>query len=503
MPVKPSSDRVELGVRPRRQPHAVDRDPPGRFTIVMLGDFIGRANRGVVEPLHTRRLLHVDVDSRGGVFTQLGATLRLTGAAVPGQDVNLTFASLDDFHPDKLLAKAPWLAKLTEARRLALNPATVDEGKAALQAYLGAALAAPAPSAGDTPLPVRESDDETIARLMGGGPPPASTSPASSSQVDQFIRQVVAQHVPSAHSPWRSGVIAAEMELTGRLRAMLHHPDVLALEAAWRGVDMLVRRIESSEEIGLYVLDASFEEVQAELAAHEEVESSTLCRLLRDRNPGLLVGNYTFGRTADDLGTLGRLAEIAATLSAPFVASAAPILAGVDAFAGHPDPVDWTATLPGEVAKAWAALRQSGHARYAGLAAPRFMVRQPYGKGGDAIETFPFEESPADHGHESFPWGHPGVLCACAVIDALQAGDTDLSNLTNGEIGDMPVHTFTENGEVVATSCAEAWLTDRAVDRLIASGIIPIVAVRRHMAIRLVSLPSISRTPAALEITSA
>ena len=89
------------------------------------------------------------------------------------------------------------------------------------------------------------------------------------------------------------------------------------------------------------------------------------------------------------------------------------------------------------------------------------------------------------------------------MIDALQAGDTDLSNLTNGEIGDMPVHTFTENGEVVATSCAEAWLTDRAVDRLIASGIIPIVAVRRHMAIRLVSLPSISRTPAALEITSA
>ena len=112
---------------------------------------------GVVEPLHTRRLLHVDVDSRGGVFTQLGATLRLTGAAVPGQDVNLTFASTRRAFDPEQAARQSAVAReaATEARRLALNPATVDEGKAALQAYLGAALAAPAPSAGDTPLPVR------------------------------------------------------------------------------------------------------------------------------------------------------------------------------------------------------------------------------------------------------------------------------------------------------------------------------------------------------------
>ena len=217
MPVKPSSDRVELGVRPRRQPHAVDRDPPGRFTIVMLGDFIGRANRGrrgaaAHAPVAARRR---GQPRRGVHATRRDTAPHWCGCARPGREphVRLTRRA---FIRTSCSPKRRGSRSCTEARRLALNPATVDEGKAALQAYLGAALAAPAPSAGDTPLPVREkSDDETIARLMGGGPPPASTSPASSSQVDQFIRQVVAQHVPSAHSPWRSGVIAAEMELDG------------------------------------------------------------------------------------------------------------------------------------------------------------------------------------------------------------------------------------------------------------------------------------------------
>lgn len=504
MPTKLSSASFDFAVRPGQQPQAAERDQQERFNVVVLGDFTGRTNRGVVESLAPRKLRNVDVDNCARVFEQLGATLKLTGPGMPDGVVELTFAALDDFHPDKLLGQIPSLAKLAEARRLVLNPSTAEQGKVVLQTLLGAVAAPPTsqpPSAATPPAP--ESDNDTMSRLLGGTPPPSVKSPAPSSQVEQFIRQIVAPHISPAPGGWQSGALAAaEMELTSRLNAILHHPDFQALEAAWRGVDMLVRRIDSSEEIGVQVLDASPAELEADLAAQEQVEASALFRLLRDRRPRLLAGNFTFGQTPADVRTLGKLAEIAARLSVPFVATAAPQLVGCDCFGAHPDPDDWKMKLPADVAELWQTLRQSSHAGHVGLAAPRFMMRQPYGKAGDPIESFPFEELSGEPQHESFLWGPSAVLCACAAIDAIQAGDPDLDEFTGGEISELPVHKSTNDGEVVVKPYAEAWLTDRAVDRMVNCGVIPVVSVKNQNAIRLNHLCSIANGSVALRFNS-
>lgn len=502
MSIKPTVASFEMAVRPGQQSQAAVRDPHDRFNIVVLGDFTGRASRGVIESLETRTLLSVDVDNCDRVFAQLGANLRLTGQGMPAGVVELAFTSLDDFHPDKLLARVPSLKQLAEARRLVVNPATAEQGRAALQAYFGAAIAPPTtpPLAATAPAP--ESDNDTLARLLGGTPPIARQSTAPKSQLENFLRQIVAPQVSAAPGAWQSGAIAAaEMELAARLNALLHHPGFQALEAAWRGVDLLVRRIESSEEIGLLVLDVSFAELQADLAQQETTEPSMLMRLLRDRNPRLLVGNYPFGQTADDLRALSQLANLAASLSATVVATAAPMLAGCDSFARHPDPDDWNGKLPADVVEVWAWLRRSPHASRVGLAAPRFLQRQPYGKAGETIESLPFEELPGEPAHESFLWGNSAVLCACAVIDAIQSGDPELTGFTGGEIGDLPVHKSSEAGEIVVKPYAEAWLTDRAVDRLIRQGVLPVVPLKNQNTIRLNHLCSIADGPVSLQIT--
>lgn len=494
-----------MAVRPSQQPQATERDPQGRFNIVVMGDFTGCASRGVSEPLNTRKLLPVDVDNFTRVFAQLGAKLKLTGAGIPAAGLELTFVSLDDFHPDQLLVRVASLAKLAEARRLVLNPATAEQGKVALQSLLGAAITPPtsqptsATSAVTSPAP--ESDDDTMSRLLGGTPPAAQQSPAPSSQVEQFIRQVVAPHISPAPGAWLSSALAvAEMELTSQLNVILHHPDFQSLEAAWHSVDLLVRRIESSEEIGVLLLDVSLAELQADFGTHEQAEQSALFRLLRDRKPRLLIGTYTFGQSSEDLHALGKLAEIATRLSSPFVATAAPQLVGCDSFALHPDPDDWKLKLPADLAELWETLRQSPHAQHVGLAAPRFLLRQPYGKTGDPIETFPFEELPGEPAHESFLWGHSAILCACAAIDALQSGDTELAEFTGGEISDLPVHKYTEHGEVVVKPYAEAWLTDRAVAQMLDRGVMPVVPVKNQNAIRLNHLRSIARESIALSL---
>lgn len=493
MTTKLSSASFEMDIRPGPKPQPTEHGLEGRFNIVVLGDFTGRASRNVVEPLAARKLLNIDTDNFARVFTQLGTKLKLTGTAISDGTIELPFNSLEDFHPDTLLTKVATLAKLNEARHMLLEPSTAEQGKAALQRYLGAAVSGTAAQSASTTPPTPESDNDTMARLLGGTPPTSKQSPAPASPVQQFIRQVVAPHVSPSPGAWQTGAIAAaEMELTNRLNAVLHHPDFQALEAAWRGVDMLVRRIESSEEIGLFVLDVSLSELQADLASHEQTERSVLFRLLRDRKPRLIVGNYTFGQNAADLRTLGQLAEIATRLPTPFVASAAAQLVGCDSFTRHPDPDDWKLKLTEDVAAIWETLRQSPAANHVGLAAPRFLLRQPYGKAGDPIENFSFEELPANAAHESFLWGHSAILCACVAIDAIQAGDTGLTEFTGGEISELPVHKFIEDGEVVVKPYAEAWLTDRAVARVLDRGIMPVVPVKNQNTIRLNHLRSIA-----------
>lgn len=500
VPTKLSSFSFDLNADPDREPQGTERDLRGRVNLVVMGDFSGRASRGVIELLPPRKLLNVDVDNFARLFAQLGAKLKLIGAGIPDGEVELGFASPDDFHPDQLLTRVPLLAKLVEARRLLLNFTTAERGKTALQACLGA-IVAPAESFATAAAPESESNDDMMARLLGGSLPVKKSAPPTS-QLDEFIRQAIAPHISPAPNAWQSGAVAAaEMELTNRLNAILHHADFQALEAAWRGVDLLVRRIESSEEIGLLVLDASFAELQADLAAQEQAEQCALFRLLRDGEPKLIVGNYTFGRTADGLRTLGKLAEIAAGLSAPFVATAAPQLVGCDSFGAHPDPDDWKEKLPANVAEIWDSLRRSPHAPQVGLAAPRFILRQPHGKAGDPIETFAFEELPGQPAHEAFLWGHPGVLCACAAIDAIQSGDTGLRDFTGGEFGDLPIHRFIEDGEKAVQPYAETWLTDRAVDRLVKDGVIPMVGAKNENVIRLNHLCSIDG-PVALRMAN-
>jgi len=134
MSTKLTSASFEMAVRPSQQPQRAGSGAQDRFNIIVLGDFIGRASRGIVEPLTARKLLAVDGDNFARVFAQLGTTLQLPGETGSNSTTELAFASLDNFHPDKLLGKVPSLANLAEARRLLLNPATAEQGKAGRQA---------------------------------------------------------------------------------------------------------------------------------------------------------------------------------------------------------------------------------------------------------------------------------------------------------------------------------------------------------------------------------
>lgn len=435
--------------------------------ILMMADLSGRRNRTggdtVMPPASTTS---VDIDTFEAVFTKLSPALRFT---LGEEAVALTFSSLEDFHPDRLLRQlAPVIAKAARSAPAAAPTAPV----------------APTPKAAGT-----ESADDTVARLLGRRP----EAPAPDAGIDAFIKSVVAPHIVPAAAPGEAPDRTAETEI---LRAVLHHPEFQRLEAAWRGVYWLVSRLAFEPgRLELHLLDVCRDEIVNDIAqAGESLEQAGLFRRLVSREPwSLVVSELAFGPEPADITLLADLGAIAAHAGGPLLAGASPALLGLHTFQDTPDPRDWP-----DAYAAWSALRASAVAPWIGLAAPRLLLRQPYGRRSDPIESFDFEELGNARQHDHYLWGS-GALGAALLI--AESFDEDGWAMTPGDrldIDDLPVHTFQEGGESRMQPCAEALLGERGYTALLEAGVMPLMSAKHRGAVRLLRLQSVASPPAAL-----
>src|SRR5215469_17960332 len=96
------------------------------FSIAILGDFSGRANRGLSEPqtVGERRPYLVDRDNLDEVLSSLRPELDLaTQSKIP---LVFQFSELDDFHPDRLYQNQAF-QKLKRLRERLADPSTFQE----------------------------------------------------------------------------------------------------------------------------------------------------------------------------------------------------------------------------------------------------------------------------------------------------------------------------------------------------------------------------------------
>jgi type VI secretion system protein ImpC len=470
------------------QPASGQRRSEPPFRIAILGDFAGRTH-GPESSLSSARL--VDCDNFDEVLALVGAKLDSPPSKECPWALNLQFRKLEDFHPDQLVKRLEPLLKLTELRANLLHPDTTEAAAKELQEILKIDSLPPESS----PKSSAESTEEMLGRLLGKRPtePTRTTSPGE--LANRLIQQIVGSNVPSA-GPQRSQLAAlADAELSARLRAILHHPEFQSLEATWRGLDFLARNV--TEEVKLYMIDIRASELATMLSV-EDLAKSAIYRQLEKLRPAVVLGVYTFG--PEDRALLGKIALLANTCHTAFAAGASPSLVGCASFGTQPDPSDWTEGSPEELEK-FTALRRMPEAVHLGLALPRFLLRQPYGKGSDTIEAFPFEEMPKDPDHESYLWGNPAFLCGHVLAELFAAQGSDLEvDGGGGEVGGLPIHTFTSDGETQVKPCAEAWLNERSANAILKRGIMPVLSVRGQDAVQLLSLRAISDPPMPLAL---
>lgn len=283
-------------------------------------------------------------------------------------------------------------------------------------------------------------------------------------------------------APYLASVEAATAE---QMRALLHPPAFQALESAWRGVQWLINRLELDERLQLHLLDVSRDELLADVvAAQGRIEQTAIHAALADRwrnQPGAdgwsaLIGLYSFGPSDTDIGLLAALGVLASQAGGPLLAAADPALAGDD---------------PAVLAR-WQALRRSEVAPWIGLAAPRLLLRLPYGKGCGPINSFAFEEFGPTPVHQDFLGGNGALACALLIGRAFMASGWTFALADEREIGDLPAYTCVQDGERGLQACAERYLDETAGEQMLAAGLMPLMSHQHRNAVTVLRFQSIA-----------
>ena len=488
-------------------------EPETPFRILILGDFSGRGHREISASgadLPSRRAMEVDWDNLDDVMAGIKPEVRLPLTDSANDAVTIRLAELDDFHPDRLFEQHEIFEAIRKVRRMLDNTRTFEEAAKEIRSWTESEAAVEIRELPTELPPAPEADEVKTAGLLdqiieGAESHPSEAKPSSdASEWSRFLRKIVQPHLAPEDDPRQIELEATlNTAAAALIRMILHNPNFQALEAGWRALDFLVRRLETDARLKLYMLDLSKTELADDLNRTDDLRASGIYKILveqTEETPGgepwsVIAGNYTFDRTPEDAELLGRMAKIAAAAGAPFIAAAHPNLLGCDSLAKTSDPVDWQATADGAGYETWQSLHNLPQATYLGLALPRFLLRLPYGADTDPLEQFDFEEMSDGIIHEDYLWGNPCFVCACLLGQAFSAYGWDLRPGAVQDVSGLPLHIYRETGETRIKPCAEVVLTERTAEIILNKGFMLLLSFRDQEMIRLVRFQSLALPP--------
>lgn len=348
------------------------------FDLVIVGDFGGA---------RTAELIDVSGEDIASLLAAHGAVARLEvgnrlGSQPPALAVALPLRALRDLDPASLPARVPELVRAGEiAAAFARNPSLSgldEEARGPRFEHLAAALLrdapAPRPNAAASSPAAAPGDDGSLDSLLSmvDIPAPPPEEQRAQAAISAFVASTAsrAPAAPKAAPP--PGLIAAQSaDIAG-------HPDWLRLEAAWRGLGLIMAaRGRGGVRPRLLLWDAG----RADLA--ETLAGAEFARALAGEGGrwGAVLALGAFEASPKDLATLRKIAQAGEALGAPVVVSLAEGFFGrpAQAVAALDDPA---ALLEGPAHDAWRGLRGAPESQYLFAAWNDLVLRG--GEGGRA-----------------------------------------------------------------------------------------------------------------------
>ncbi|REJ76419.1 MAG: hypothetical protein DWQ47_12505 [Acidobacteria bacterium] len=507
----PTDTDFEAQVSMEREAVPVPEDPP--FHILFVGDYSGRSNHlfNSEEKLPVPVPIEIDRDNFEAVMGRLNVAITIEPAGTDTGRITLRFRSLDDFHPDKLFRNVPLFAELRDLRTRLLDHDQFDSAAREVRGWIDDDIAE------ERLVETQATNEERVLEggellddILGSAKRDAESYPTQTTdktELSKLIRELVKPHLVSTDEVEQAKLLGVLDEMTGDLmRKIIQSPDFRALEAAWRGLYLVVRRVETSSDLKLFLYDLSKDELGKDLKSVGDLTDSQYFKSvvketieISNREPwALICGNYDFSVDVDDCASLIRLAKISNVINAPFVSHIRPQMLGVESLAKSPVPSSWNLSEESEGSKLWAMLRTIPESVNLGLAVPRFLVRLPYGENTDPTEAFDFEEFRSSSDHDQYLWSNPSFLCGLVLANAYRAHGWEVNGRYPLAIKGLPTHMFTTDGETSTKPCAEIAMTHEACDALIEQGLMPVISYKDTDKVRIGGIHSIRFPPKSL-----
>ncbi|KTB81806.1 type VI secretion system contractile sheath large subunit [Pseudomonas syringae] len=293
--------------------------------------------------------------------------------------------------------------------------------------------------------------------------PQNSSEPVKKALVDRMITEI-------------------DSTLSRQMDEIIHHADFRALEASWRGLQLLIDRTDFRENIKIELLSISKQDLLEDFEDSPEVVQSGLYKHVYTAeygqfggNPvGAIIADYFFSPSAPDVKTMQYVSSVACMAHAPFIAAAGPNFFGLEQFTGLPDIKDLRDHFEGPQFAKWQSFRQQEDARYLALTVPRFLLRSPYGPEENPVKTFAYKEN-VSNDHEDYLWGNTAYAFATKLTDSFARFrwcPNIIGPLSGGAVEDLPLHHFHSMGEIETKIPTEVLISDRREYELADEGFI-------------------------------
>lgn len=501
--------RMEFEFNSRDGASAARRDEQA-FNILVLGNFSGQAallSGDTGTSIGKRRTAEIDLDNIDQLWSLFAPQISMQLS-----DASLEFSprDIDDFHPDQLVRNMPIFGNLRDLRK---RLQSTDTAQAALAEILSSGAVIEGELVDETTPPdqsvASENSGELFERLLGRPSGSAPAQPGVSSglgKLDAFIRDLVAPHIVHDPDPRVETAINSVDLATGELlRSILHHEAFQALESSWRSLFEMVSELELDENLHLYVCDARREELLSGLPdPGVSLPDSALFQLLVERRRQaaddspwtIIVGDYYFAPEPGDISLLTALGAAAAMNGGIFLGGAQPSILGCRTVSELADSNYWSSDGDGH--GLWQALRESAVADRLGLALPRVLARLPYGEQTDEIDSFPFEEM-LQRNHADYLWANPAYHCCRLLAQGFTNRGWNMEPGDTLDLGYLPAHNYTEDGESRLQACAELLLSESTMIAMLDQGLMPLISYRSQNTAVLGRFQSIASPPAALK----
>lgn len=501
----PSDTDYDTKVTLESEATLIDDDLP--FHILLLGDWSGKESRSAKTDLQKLNPIEIDRDNFEDVLEKLDVKLSLDFQGDDKNTLSLNFRELEDFHPDKIFRQLPLFADLRDVRRRLLDANTFNAAANEVQSWYSEIKSEEEFTdkssivSGEASTISSDNLLDDILTQNSGNISESQSQSIVSSVLSTFIKKLVKPHLIQIDTAEQSNLLMIVDEVISDLmRKILHHPHFQALESAWRGINFLVRRVETDSDLKIYILDVCKNELASNLKNVDNLEDSSFFQIIKDKKGFLddkpwavVCGNYTFSLNVDDVATLLRIARIADTSITPFISHIKPEMFGFEAFHEDSGSENWKFSEDSSIGKLWTFLRDSPEAKYLGLSISRILVRLPYGDKTEPTETFYFEEFIQNIQHEEYLWFNPIFVNVLLLANTFRKYGWNISQNLLQDVDGLPMYLYQDETENITKPCAEVLMTQTNCEKIMEQGLIPLISYKNTDKVRIGRFQSVAR----------